>query len=117
MDAGQYEELTLLFDGDSKALAMVDYRTNFKAASRAWYAGDTKNFTTMFSITDDPHQELVVNLISEVSADRTELSTHGNAWLKANQVIMDKTTTKDVLVLNLPSLATPSLQVIWDNQV
>lgn len=117
VDTGRYEELAPLFDEDSEALAVVDYGTNFKAASRAWRAGDTKNFTTTFSLTDDPRQELVVNLIGEVSPDGTELSARGNAWLKANQVIVDKTSVKDVLVLNLPSLATPSLQVIWDNQV
>jgi len=114
---GRYDGLALLFDGDTESLAAVDYGTNFRASSRAWRAGDTKNFTTTFSLTEDPRQELVVNLVAEVSADGTELSARGNAWLKADQVITDKMSVKDVLVLNVPTLATPSLQVIWDNQV
>jgi len=114
---GRYDGLALLFDGDTESLATVDYGIDFRASSRAWRAGDAKNFTTTFSLTGDPRQELVVNLIGEVSADGTELSARGNAWLKPDQFITDKTTAKDVLVLNLPSLATPSLQIIWDNQV
>lgn len=115
--SSRYDELAQLFDGASESLATVNYGADFKAASRAWRSGDTKNFTTTFSLVKDPRQELVVNLIGEVSADGTELSARGNAWLKADQVITDKTSVKDVLVLNIPSLATPSLQVIWDNQL
>ena len=117
VDKGRYDGLALLIDGDPESLAAVDYGTSFKASSRAWRSGDTKNFTTTFSLTQDPRKELVVNLIGEVSADGTELSCRGNAWLKANQLISDKTSVKDILVLNVPSLATPALQVIWDNQV
>ena len=117
VDNGRYDGLALLFDGDTESLATVDYGTSFKASSRAWRSGDTKNFTTTFSLTQDPRQELVVNLIGEVSVDGTELTCRGNAWLKANQLISDKTSVKDILVLNAPSLATPALQVIWDNQV
>jgi hypothetical protein len=116
-DSGRYDDLAVMFDGNTESLATVDYGTDFKASSRAWRTGDTKNFTTTFSLTGDPRQELVVNLIGEVSAEGTELSCRGNAWLKANQVITDKMSVKDVLVLTLPSLATPSLQVIWDNQL
>jgi len=114
---GRYEELALLFGGDAESLATVDYETDFKASSRPWRSGDTKNFTTTFSFTQDARQELVVNLIGEVSPEGTELSARGNAWLKADQVITDKTSVKDVLVLKVPTLATPSLRVIWDNQV
>lgn len=114
---GRYDELAQLFDGDTESLAAVDYGTDFKASSRAWRSGDTKNFTTTFSLAQDARQELVVNFIGEVSPEGTELSARGNAWLKADQVITDKMSVKDVLVLNVPTLATPSLKVIWDNQV
>lgn len=64
--SGRYDELALLFDENPESLAAVDYRTNFKASSRAWRSGSTKNFTTTFSNVEDPRQELVVNLIGEV---------------------------------------------------
>ena len=114
---GRYDELARLFEGDTESLATTDYGTDFKASSRSWRSGDTKNFTTTFSLACDARQELIVNLIGEVSPEGTELSARGNAWLKADQIITDKTTAKDVLVLNVPTLATPSLKVIWDNQV
>ena len=114
---GRYNELAQLFDGDTESLATVDYETDFKASSRSWRSGDMKNFTTTFSLAQDARRELVVNLIGEVSPEGTELSARGNAWLKADQVITDKTTAKDVLVLNVPTLATPSLKIVWDNQV
>jgi hypothetical protein len=65
----------------------------------------------------ESRQELVVNLIGEVMREGTELRAKGNAWLKADDVITDKTSAKDVIVLKLPSLATLPLEILYENQI
>ena len=116
--SGRYDQLASLFDGDSESLATVDFGTHFTAKARSWHSGDVKNYMTTFSVVGgETRQELVVNLIGEVTQEGTELRAKGNAWLKVDDVITDKTSAKDVIVLKLPSLATPLLEVLYENQI
>ena len=66
---------------------------------------------------DDHPTEFQVNFIGEVANEGSELSAKGNAWLKPNQQIVDKMSIRDTLVLKCPSLATPAIQAIYNNQI
>ena len=58
-----------------------------------------------------------MNIIGEVAREGSELSALGNTWLKRNQKILEKNSAKDVLVLVLPTMATPALTILYENQV
>jgi len=119
--SGRYDKLAAMFDGATDSLATVDYGTHFTAYSTGWRDGDIKNYRTTFSATDqtpeEATEELVVNIIGEVAREGSELSARGNAWLRPNQKIVDKTSVRDVLVLALPMMATASLTILYENQI
>jgi hypothetical protein len=118
VQSGRYDQLAALFDGNKESLATVDLGKHFTPEIRSWHSGDVKNYTTTFSVVGgDSRQELVVNFIGEIAKEGNELQAKGNAWLKADEVITDKTSAKDVIVLKLPSLATSALEVLYDNQL
>lgn len=116
--SGRYDQLAGLFDGNPESLATVDIGTHFTPQVCPWHADDVKNYTTTFSVVGgESRQELVVNLIGEVATEGNELHAKGNAWLKADDAITDKTPAKDVIVLKVPSLATSAMKVLYENQL
>ena len=120
----RYDDIAMTLLDDPESLSTVDYGVQFTARSSAWRNGDIKNYTTTFfpiddtlaSNTDIP-QEFVVTIIGEIAAEGSELGACGNAWLRPKDKITDKTTVKDVLVLTVPTASTPSLAILYDNQV
>jgi len=138
-ESGLYDYLATLFGAPGESLATVDYNDHFTAQSTAWRVGDVKNWRTTFLIKDptqisteleadgdlpasdlpagNPPAEFEVNLIGEVANEGSELSATGNAWLKNDQQIVDRMSVKDTLVLKCPSMATPAIQTIYNNQI
>ena len=119
--SGLYDRLAVSFDEKPDSLTTVDYGTHFIGRSAAWRKGDLKNYRTTFYLTGQPSdeptgQELVVNILGEVSREGCELGALGNAWLKPGQRIVDESNVKDVLVLIQPSMATPVLEALYENQ-
>lgn len=120
--SGLYDRLAVSFDEKRDSLATVDYGIHFVGQSAAWRNGDIKNHRTTFYLTDQPSdeptdKELTVNIIGEVSHEGCELGACGNVWLKPGQRIVDKDNVKDVLFLIQPSMATPALEALYENQV
>ena len=119
----RYNNLAMAFVDDPESLAAIDYGVHFTARSTAWKNGDVKNYRTTFFHINEPEsgedmpQELVVNLIGEVASEGSELGACGNAWLRPEQKITDKTSVKDVLVLKVPTASTPSLAILYENQI
>ena len=62
-------------------------------------------------------RELVVNIIDKVAHEGNKLGALGNAWLKPNKKLIDANSARDVLVLILPTKATESLEVLYENQI
>ena len=62
-------------------------------------------------------RELVVNIIGEVAREGNKLGALGNAWLKPNKKLVNANSARDVLVLILPTKATESLEVLYENQI
>jgi len=122
VDSGRYDELAIAFDKKPDALAAVDYDTHFTAQSTGWRDRDTKNYRTTFFPTsktpeEEPHKELVVNIIGEVAQEGSELGALGNTWLGHEKKIVDKNSVRDVLILAMPTMATSSLTILYDNQI
>ena len=126
IESGLYNRLATLFDTPGESLATVDYGNHFTAQSTAWRSGDVINWRTTFlakdqtsaeSEAEDHPTEFQVNFIGEVANEGSELGAKGNAWLKPDQQIVDKMSIKDTLVLKCPSLATPAIQAIYNNQI
>ena len=119
--SGRYDELAVTFDEKPDSLATVDYGTHFTAESAAWRDGDIKNYRTTFvpkdnSLGENTSEELVVNIIGEVAREGSELSARANSWMKRGK-ILEKNSVRDVLVLTLPTMATPALAVLYENQI
>ena len=120
--SGCYDKLAVTFDQKPDSLATVDYGTHFTTDFATWRDGDIKNHRTTFvpineSREEGTSEELVVNIIGEVAQEGSELGARGNAWLKRNQKILEKNSVKDVLVLTLPTMATPALTILYENQI
>jgi len=120
--SGCYDQLAVTFDQKPDSLATVDYGTHFTTDFAAWRDGDVKNHRTTFvpidkSLEEGASEELVVNIIGEVAREGNELTARGNTWLKRNQKILEKNSAKDVLVLALPTMATPALTILYENQI
>ena len=121
--SGCYDNLARIFDGSSDSLAKVDYDTHFTGKSSTWQSdGDAINHRTTFFLLDQTSEEgtpreLVVNIIGEVAREGNKLGALGNAWLKPNKKLVDANSARDVLVLILPTKATESLEVLYENQI
>ena len=116
LGSGRYNTLVLVFIDNPEVLAAVDFSTHFNPKSKPW-PSNPKNYSTTFSLIRESRQELIVTLIGKVDKEGTKLSPCGNAWIKAGEVILDKTPAKDVLVLKVPTLSPHALKVIFSNQV
>ena len=120
--SGCYDKLAVAYDQKPDSIATVDYGTHFTSEFGAWRDGGVKNHRTTFvpidkSLQEGAGEELVVNIIGEVAREGSELSALGNTWLKRNQKILEKNSAKDVLVLVLPTMATPALTILYENQI
>ena len=116
LGSGHYDTLVSVFVDNPEVLAAVDFSTHFNPKSKPW-PSNPKNYSTTFSLVGESCQELIVTLIGEVTKEGTELGPHGNAWIKAGGVILDKTPAKDVLILKVPTLSPHALKVVFLNQV
>lgn len=121
--SGRYDQLAQIFNEGSDSLAAVSYGTDFTGHSTAWRNADVRNYRTTFLVLgqtseDDTADELVVNIIGEVAREGSELTACGNhTWMKPGQKIVDTTSVRDVLVLVLPTMATESLAILYENQI
>ena len=120
----RYDDLSMTLLDNPESLAAIDYGIHFTARSSAWRNGDATNHTTTFFLIDDKlesdtgvPEELVVNLIGKVTGEGSELGACGNAWLRPTEKITDKTSVKDVLMLRVPTEATPSLAILYESQI
>jgi hypothetical protein len=119
-----YNDIAMTLLDNPESLSAIDYGVHFTAKSSAWRNGDVKNYTTTFFPIEDPDasntdtpEELIINLVGEVASEGSELGACGNAWLRPTERITDKTSVKDVLVITVPTEATPSLAILYENQV
>lgn len=105
------------FDTSAEALATVNFGQHFLSESSHWCNGDVKNFRTTFITCEESPQEMVVTLVGEIAQEGCELGACGNAYVRTNNKIVDKTNVRDLLVLVCPTMATASLSVLYENQL
>jgi hypothetical protein len=114
---GLYDDLAMKFDTSEEALATVNFGQHFLSESSHWRNGDVKNYRTTFITREESPQEMVVTLVGEIAQEGCELGACGNAYVRTNNKIVDKTNVRDLLVLVCPTMATASLSVLYENQL